>query len=237
MSQELKENGLLEVFLRIPGPWRRSRELQSRLPEGYHFDGDRLATPVGSVELQTLPVDQEFPNIFRMSCRRPLQRKEDSGLAHYAMNVAVIARAGSMTAVQQVLKATAGLIQAGGFGVFIDNSLLAHSGSDWLELADNAHDPQAVFYAFVNLARLRDDIRSHGMHVLGQRDSVAGQDHLPSLENFLRTTCANQTDWGNGATFADQEGRQFVLKGESDRGISLNHPARNPYGRWRLEPV
>lgn len=237
MSQKLNENGVLEVFLRIPGPWRRSQELQSRLPAGFHFDGDRLATPVGSVELQTLSVDREFPRIFRMSCRRPLQRKEDNGLDQYGMNVAVIARAGSMSAVQQVLKASAGLIQAGGFGVFIDNSLLAHSGSDWLELAENSDDPQAIFYAFVNLARIRGDIRSHGMHVLGQRDSVANQEYLPSLENFLRTTCANTTDWGEGAIFADQEGRQFVLRAEPDRGISPNHPARNPYGRWRLEPA
>jgi hypothetical protein len=146
--------------------------------------------------------------------------------------------AGSLAAAQAMLEASASLVRAGGFGVFIDNSVLAHSASDWLELAEHCADPAAVFYAFVNVAKLGGEIRSHGMHVFGQRDGIVSHDkHLSALEDFLRMACADQPDLAEGETFADQQGNQYSLQGEEDRGLFPNHPVNNPYGRWRLAPV
>ncbi len=240
MSQEMNDAVVPEIILRIPGPWKRRQELEKRLPDGFRVEGERLLTPQGRpLELQTLPADREFPNIFRMACRRrSLKPGERRGLDSYAMNAAVVGPAGSMMAAQYMLEASASLIRAGGIGVFIDNSVLAHSGSDWLELAEHRSHPAAVFYAFVSLAKLGSEIVSHGMQVLGQRDGVVSQEKdLPSLEDFLRMSCADQPELDEGETFSDQQGRRFCLRGESDPGIFKNHPVNNPYGRWRLEPV
>ena len=186
-----------------------SRIWQQGLPGGFQVDGQRLRTPDGRfVLLQTLPADRDFPNVFRMACRRrPLKSQQNRGLDGYAMNAAVVGPAGSLVAAQFMLEASASLIRAGGVGVFIDNSVLAHSGPDWLELAENRHDPAAVFYAFVSVAKLHREILSHGMHVFGQRDAIVSRDDdLQSLEDFLRMSCSNQPELGDGETFCGSAG-------------------------------
>lgn len=240
MSREMNKDVLPEIILRIPGPWKRSQELERSLPDGFQVAGERLTTPHGRfVLLRTMPADQEFPHIFRMACRRrPLDPHQNRGLDLYAMSAAVVGPAGSLDAARFMLEAGAGLVRAGGVGVFIDNSVLAHSGSDWLELAENRHDPAAVFYAYISVAKLGREIVSHGMHVFGQRDAIVSHDEdLHSLEDFLRMASSQQPELGEGETFADQQGKQFSLCGESDRTIFPNHPINNPYGRWRLMPA
>jgi hypothetical protein len=142
-----------------------------------------------------------------------------------------------MKAAQWMLEAGASVVRAGGIGVFIDNSLLAHSGADWLELAENRSDPAAVFYTFVNVAKRGGDIVSHGMHVLGHRDGIVSMEDLSALEDFLRMTCAEQPAFGDGETFSDDRGSQFCLHGEEDQIMFANHPINNPFGRWRLERI
>jgi hypothetical protein len=241
MTTDQQRDRVPEIVLRVPGPWKRQQEFEKSLTDDFRVEGNRLRTPEGrSWELHALPADREFPRIFRLACRaRPLTNDEQSGLNRYAMAVAITGSSGSMQGARQLLEAGAGLVRAGGLGVFIDNSVLAHSGTDWLELAENRHDPSAVFYTFVNVAKLGMEIRSHGMHVFGQRDAVVAQEvDLSALEDFLRKTSADSPEFAEGDCFTDQRGKRYKLHAESDRGFfSPTHPVNNPYGRWRLDPV
>lgn len=227
------------VVLRIPGPWRRRQELEARLEDGFRVQCDSLVAPSGrTFALEMIPADQEFPRIFSIACRRPMDVAVQRRLESYAMIAAIIGPSGSMEAARQMLEAGAGIVRAGGVGVFIDNSLAAHSGSDWLELAENSEDPAAVFYTFVTIAKIGSHIRSHGMHVLGKKDAMANRLHvLSSLEDFLRMTTADEIEPQEGKTFFDRSGSHFRLHSESNRAIYPNHPVNNPYGLWRLEPI
>ena len=225
----------VEVCFRVPGPWKRVQELVSQLPTGFRVERGFYVTRWGSLELQVLPPDRELPRIFRMACRRPLSPAEGRGLDKHAAILAVIGRAGSLASAQSLLKATAGLIQAGGIGIFIDNCLAGHSGTDWMELAEHAHDPQAVFYVFITLAMMSGAIRSHGMHIFGQRDAIAGHNALTSIEDFLRMSAENSTQHQTETIFIDQQGHEFKLHVESDDAFLANQPLHNPFGRWRLE--
>ena len=62
-------------------------------------------------------------------------------------------------------------MRAGGAGVFIDNSALAHGGQLWLEMAEDG-SPDALTFAFVAIVRGKADVWTMGMHVLGLRDVV-----------------------------------------------------------------
>ena len=186
--------------------------------------------------LEARAADREFPHVFRIACRRPLKPADRRGLENYALNVVVVGPAGSLMAAQYMLEAGASIVRAGGLGVFIDNSLLAHSAADWLELTENKTDSAAVFYAFVNVANRGNEIMSYGMHVLGQRDGIVNSEDLSAMEDFLRMSCADQLEF-DAETFADQRGRQFCVHRESDRGPFAAHPINNPFGRWRLERI
>jgi hypothetical protein len=239
MSNKSNGEKLQRVVLRVPGPWKRRHDLEARLKDGFYLQRDSLVLPSGrAVALEMLRADHEFPRIFHLACRRPIDSTAQSGLNSYSMMAALVGPAGSMDGARLMLEAGAGLVRAGGIGVFVDNGLIAHSGSDWLELAENSHDPSAVFYAFVNVANIGTCIRSHGMHVIGLRDGIVGNlEDLDSLEDFLRMSSANETDPGDGKLFSDRSGRQFRLRSEVGKTIFANHPINNPYGLWRLEPA
>jgi hypothetical protein len=155
----------------------------------------------------------------------------------YTLNSLVAINGGSMAAARQVLEIGAGLVEAGGIGVFVDNGLIAHSADDWLELTRNRQDPQAVFFGFVKLSRWRGHLVSQGMHVMGQRDgTVERETDLDALEDFLRATCAKEHKWSDGETFKDERGTKFTLHSAAYPGGRLppNHPTANPFGYWKL---
>jgi hypothetical protein len=242
MSREVVREEAPRIAVRVPGPWTTPDELAARLPAGFRIEGEQFVTCGGRrFGFEAMPADGAFPTVFRSVCRRPPQPAEASRLDRYAMNAAVVAPGGSLAAAQRILEAVAGVVRAGGIGVFIDNCAVAHGGSDWLELAEHRHDPSAVFYTFVTIVKSGKDLVSYGMQVFGQRDAVIAHrtdlhDALSSVEDFLRVRCADPQERVDGGRFCDEQGRQFRLRREPDRNpFGRQHPMSNPYGRWRLE--
>src|SRR5436305_1713660 len=78
---------------------------------------------------------------------------------------------GGSRRVLRVRRAAAAMVRAGGAGVFIDNSALAHGGRQWLAMTDDG-GPDALSFAFVAIISGRADVWTMGMHVLGLRDVV-----------------------------------------------------------------
>ena len=74
-----------------------------------------------------------------------------------------------MDAALAMMQAAAAIVRAGGAGVFIDNSALAHGGSDWLAMTDDG-GPDAISFAFVSIVRGPQDVYTMGMQVLGYPD-------------------------------------------------------------------
>src|SRR3989440_11003262 len=76
-----------------------------------------------------------------------------------------------MQAARTMMQAGAAVVRAGGAGVFIDNSTLAHGGRDWLAMTDDG-GPDALSFAFVAIVSGKTEGWTMGMHVLGLRDVV-----------------------------------------------------------------
>src|SRR6478752_7676693 len=162
----------VEVVLRIPGRWSHPKELVERLPAGCRLTPKELVMADGTkVAFDPLPPDDQFAEIFRCSCRQPPTDEELEQVGGYTVNVGLSGPGGSLGAAQRMMNAGAAIMRAGGLGVFIDNSALAHGGQNWLQMTEDG-SPDAVSFAFVSIIRGKTEVWTMGMHVLGLRDVV-----------------------------------------------------------------
>jgi hypothetical protein len=165
-----------EVNLRIPDAWSNPAEFFDRLPRGSRCTANSLLLADGTAfEINPLACRRGFPAHLRRFVPEaadrartgaggklpreylpdPTRREHRRGPASHG------GRGG----------------RAGGAGVFVDNSGIAHGATDWLTLFDDAANGGA-YWAFVTVVRTEDELYSLGMHVLGFRDAI-----IPSTGN------------------------------------------------------
>jgi hypothetical protein len=226
------------VDLRIPGTWSHPKELIERLPDGCRVTPEQLILPDGArVDLGFLPPDDQFPGIFRSSCRRPPTAEELATAAGYTVNVTLSGQGGSMEAARTMMEAAAAMVRAGGAGVFIDNSGLAHGGELWLEMARDG-GPDALSFAFVAIVRGEAEVWTMGMHVLGLRDIVMKRADLEEerfdIVEVIRYLARGDKPVGDGHVIADLNGPQFQCHAEEGDPKLARTPMHNPFGRLRL---
>ena len=146
------------IDLRIPGTWSHPRELVERLPDGCRLTSEGLTLADGTrAEFGAADADGEFAGIFRSSCRQPAAADELKIVDGYTVNACLSGPGGSLPAARTMMRAAAAVVKAGGAGVFIDNSALAHGGRHWLELTEDG-GPDAVSFAFVAIVRGRAEV-------------------------------------------------------------------------------
>jgi hypothetical protein len=228
----------VEVTLRIPGAWAHPGELLERMPRGYRLTPEKLLLPDGSeIEFYPLPPDDQFARVFQTSCRQPATPAELDTIGRYTVNVCLAGRGGSKEAALRLLQAGAAIIQAGGAGVFIDNSALAHGGAAWLDMAEDG-SPDAISFAFVSLIHCELEARTMGMHVLGfpelvMRHTDLGNDPDQIIE-LLRYVCNSDKPFGDGHIVADEHGPRYVAHSIPNDEYKAGSPHHNPFGSLRM---
>ncbi len=154
----------------------------------------------------------------------------------YTVNVTLSGNGGSMEAARAIMKAGAAMVRAGGAGVFIDNSALAHGGELWLEMAEDG-GADALSFAFVGIVRGRRDIWTVGMHVLGLRDIVVKRADVEKgfdIVEVIRYLIREDKAVGDGHRLADVNGPWFSCCAEDGDPGMVGTPMYNPFGRNRL---
>ena len=135
------------------------------------------------------------------------------------------------------MQAAAAIIRAGGAGVFIDNSGLAHGGQHWLEMTEDG-GPDAVSFAFAAIVRGGTDVWTMGMHVLGLRDIVMKrvdiEAHGFDIVEVIRYLANGEKPVGEGHILADLNGPQFQAFAEDSPHDLTGSPMQNPFGRLKL---
>lgn len=228
----------IEIALRIPGKWSNPSELIQRLPSGCRLTAEGLILPDAThVEFGVLEADDQFEQIFRSSCRQPATEEELATVASYTVNVVLSGPGGSLPAARAMMQAGAAIVRAGGAGVFIDNSTLAHGGRDWLEMTEDG-GPDALSFAFVAIIRGRVDAWTMGMHVLGLRDVVmnradAEQEGFGIVE-VIRYLSRGEKPVGDGHVLADLNGPRFQAFAQDADQELMGSPMHNPFGRLKL---
>jgi hypothetical protein len=225
------------VDLRIPGRWSHPRDLIERLPDGCRVTPEALILPDGArIDLGFLPPDDQFPGIFRSCCRQPPTEKELATADGYTVNVTLSGSGGSMEAARMIMKAAATMVRAGGAGVFIDNSALAHGGEHWLEMTEDG-GIDALSFAFVGIVQSNIDIWTIGMHVLGLRDIILKRADVEKgfdIVDLIRYMVRGEKPVGNGHIVADVNGSWFSCRAEDGNPRMVGTPMHNPFGRLRL---
>lgn len=226
------------VALRIPGAWSHPKELLERLPEGCELTPEMLVLPGGAkIEFGAVPADEQFPEIFRTSLRRPATAEELASAANYSVNVLLRGPGGSVEAARTMLEAGAAIVKAGGAGVFNDNSGLSFGGELWLQMQEDG-STDAVSFAFVSIIRGQTEVWTMGFHVLGMRDilmkradvEVGGYD----IVEVIRYLASGQKPVDDGHIIADLEGPRFQCFAEDGEARTIGSPMYNPFGRLRL---
>jgi hypothetical protein len=226
----------IKIAFRIPGKWSHPKELIQRLPAGCRLTGEGLIlSDATEVEFGAVPADDQFAQIFRSSCRRPPRSDELATVDGYTVNVFLSGPGGSMQSARTMMQAGAAVVRAGGAGVFIDNSALAHGGRHWLEMTDDG-GPDALSFAFVSIIRGRVDVWTMGMHVLGLRDVVMKRVDADSFDivEVIRYLSRDEKPIEDGHVLADLDGPRFQAFTHDSTDVPAGSPMHNPFGRLKL---
>jgi hypothetical protein len=226
----------ITITLRIPGKWAHPKELVQALPEGCRLTPETLILPDASeVEFVPMPADGQFAEIFRSSCRRPATADEQATVDRYTVNVCLSGPGGSQQAAQRMMQAGAAVVKAGGAGIFIDNSGVAHGGQHWLEMTEDG-GADALSFAFVGIISGRGEVWTMGMHVLGLRDIVmktADADRFDIVE-VIRYLCQSEKPIDDGHVLGDLEGPRFQAQVQACAKAPAGSPMHNPLGCLKL---
>lgn len=236
------------IDVRVPGPWLGPDDFDSRLPGGYTLSGDGeqhwLRTPDDQqLDLNVFPADDEFPGLFAGGCTREPSEADMRGVEHYRFNVCLSMPGGSFHRACAALRHTVALLDAGGHGVFVDNSGIAHGSDHWRDLAnDTGDDGGGPFWAFLLTAGSKTEVWTIGMHCLGYRDAImlrTGHDEFDDfqLRNFLAYSYRSGAVIHDGDAAGSEQAPMFHIHLEQDTLVPHDHPMHNPYGRYRLVPI
>jgi hypothetical protein len=228
----------IEIVLRIPGKWSHPGDLIQRLPAGCRLTAEALLLEDSTrVAFGAMAADDQFAQIFRSSCRQPATEDELATVDGYAVNALLSGPGGSMEAARTMMRAGAAVVRAGGAGVFIDNSALAHGGQQWLAMTEDG-GPDALSFAFVSIVRGKADVWTMGMHVLGLRDVVMKRADVEKggfdIVEVIRYLCRGEKPVDDGHVLADLSGPRFQAFTQKSTNEMLGSPMHNPFGRLKL---
>lgn len=226
------------VTLRIPGAWGHPRELVEGLPRSCRLTPEELILADGTrAEFIPMPPDGQFAQVFRASCRHQATPDELAKIDGYQVNVCLSGPGGSLEAALAMMRAAAAIVRAGGAGVFIDNSALAHGGKVWLEMTEDG-GPDAVSYAFVSVIDAPPISWTVGMHVLGLRDLLMKREDAAAddfgIADVIRYLASSDKPVDDGHILADLSGPRFRALAEDSDTRTAGTPMHNPFGRLRL---
>jgi hypothetical protein len=226
------------ITLRVPGAWAHPKELLERLPAGFRLSPENLRLPDGTeIEFNPLQPDEQFAGIFQSACRRPPTDDELAVLGRYTVNVGLSGPGGSLESALAMMQAAAAVVRAGGAGVFIDNSALAHGGDDWVAMTDDG-GPEAISFAFVSIIRGRQDVNTMGMQAMGfpdvQMRSSDIDERGETVIELIRYICGGDRPIDVGHVLADELGPRFQVVARENDEFEAESPMHNPYGRLKI---
>lgn len=231
-------NEVPRITMRIPGEWSHPKELVERLPDGFRLDPEKMTTPDGNeIEFIPLPPDEQFPRIFQSACRRPPSDDERAIIERYSVNIGLTGPGGSLGAALSMTQAAAAIVRAGGAGVFIDNSALAHGGTDWIAMTDDGSS-DAISFAFVSVIRGAQHVNTMGMHVMGFPDLKMRSSDIDergdTIIEIIRYICRGERTIGTGHILADEFGPRFQVVSREHDEFDTESPLHNPYGHLKI---
>lgn len=235
---------LAQLVLCVPGPWSDRSELLQRIIEGtkgeYLFAGRLLMhVPTKHVfDLEHEAADERMAQAFAAAGPHWRESAEMAAIGTHRGVVYLLGHGGSDQNVQALMLAAQALLDAGGLGVKVESSGLAHSPTDWRRMCAELH-LFSPYKAFVVIAGGRHEAYSCGMHTFGMHDVQVFEDDGAEAVHVARTfswyVYTERPEIRDGQSFACEQGAPGyrVSNGE---GVDYGADSlfSNPYGTWQL---
>lgn len=234
-----------ESVLCIPGEWPERQALLERIirdSDGYLSIGHLImhVDTRDTFELHFEDADPRLAQAFASAGRHWEGSAEMDRIATHASVVYLVGDGGSRESAERLMLAGEGLLKAGGLGVKVESSGVAHSPDAWRKLVAARH-LFGVHDAFVVYVR-GAQVYSCGMHHFGLPEAMVDEADSDNAAELLRTFTRYLLDEHPtiiaGQTFstaADAPVYRIV------EGVPIEYDAdslfNNPFGMWRLEPV
>ena len=233
----------IEIVLCIPGPWSDRTQLVESIANhsgGYLFAGTVL------LDLET---NQSFELVFEGRDERMLAAFEAAGphwkntpemdlISTHQSVCYIVSGGGSIDSAHSIMDAACAILNAGGLGVKVESSGLAHSPDDWQEQSQynyllKSHSSYVIYLTSENTY-------SCGMHNFGLPEAMvksSESDNPPELLRvFTHYLLSESPDIKEGQTFSvDSSSPAYRIKAHTGIEYGENSLFSNPFGMWLLE--
>jgi hypothetical protein len=232
-----------EAVICVPGPWGDRSELIQALVRAsgdFIFAGRVLMNMKTreSCELVFESPDERMLSAFLAAAPHWAQTPEMAKIKDHRSVVYLVGHGGSHKNFAALMLAANALVKAGGYGVKIESTGLAHSPAAWGQFCDELHLFSAHRACVLYLTG--DDAYSCGMHNLGMKDAIVENLETSEAVELLRTFTwymyTEQPSIREGQTFSVSPTAP-VYRIANDPGVTYDEGSlfANPYGFWRLE--
>ncbi|WP_369976237.1 hypothetical protein [Xanthomonas bundabergensis] len=234
-----------KIVLCIPGPWPDRSDLLARIVRdsgGYLFAGRVLLHMQSgdAFELQYEPHDARMAEAFAAAGPHWRGSAEMARIGTHASVVYLIGAGGSRVRAEAMMRAAAALLDAGGLGVKVESSGVAHSPAAWRQLCADLSQCSAHRAYVLNITG--EQVHSCGMHHFGMKDAIvaaqAASDPVELLHTFTWYLFTEAPEMREGHTFSVAEGApRYRIQAEASTQFQPGDLFANPYGLWRLTPL
>ncbi|WP_295965499.1 hypothetical protein [uncultured Xanthomonas sp.] len=234
-----------KIVLCIPGPWPDRADLFARIVQdsgGYLFAGHVLMHMDSgqACELQYEPHDARMAGAFAAAGPHWRGSADMARIGTHASVVYLIGAGGSRVRAETMMRAAAALLDAGGLGVKVESSGVAHSPADWRQLCADLSLGSAHRAYVLNITG--EQVHSCGMHQFGMKDAIvaaqAASDPVGLLHTFTCYLFNEAPDVRAGHTFSvAADAPRYRIQAEASSQFQPGDLFANPYGLWRLTPL
>jgi hypothetical protein len=237
------------IVFTVPGKWRDAADLAAKLaatPGGYVLDGPVVRnTATGRTQaVDLLPHDPRLKDVFFLAGGGRMRRADALAVGNHASAVRLRGIGGSVAAAVEMMWLATAVLAAGGSGVLVESSGIAHTRDDWLKLAG---DPQSGgrYWAYVTLVSGRagnggpGGFYSCGMHALGYPDVITDvvsdpQEAWSLVHQFNGYIHQSGIEMHDGDPMGNEYGTLYKVRHEPCDHYPPGDLYHNPYGLWRI---
>jgi hypothetical protein len=230
-----------ELVLCIPGPWKNYKALGKAveaLDDGYVTFGLVLMDTASGFgcDIQLEKRDPRMKGAFMSAGPHWHGTPAMEAIDKHASVVYLIGYGGTPGNVDAMMKAAATLVRAGGLGVKVESSGIAHAPDEWLRLCEFLHLHAAHRGMVVFVTGM--ETYSCGMHNFGLKDAITAQaNSVELLRAFTHYLLTESPDVRDGQTFAvSEEAPVYIVRAHPGVPYEEGSLFANPYGAWYLVP-
>lgn len=233
----------MEIVLCIPGPWAdRSELVQSIVKDsgGYIFAGMVLMhlETKQSYELEFCGPDERMASAFEASGPHWKNTAEMELISSHKSVCYLISKGGSIESAHSIMNAANALLDAGGYGVKVESTGLAHPPKDWKEQCKYNYlfKSHSSYVVYITL----ESTYSCGMHNFGLPDAIveSSDSENPSelLRVFTHYLLSESPVIKEGQTFSvDSDSPAYRIKAHPPINYGESSLFNNPFGMWKLQ--